>query len=163
MISILNGSKEFQAYDCETSYFVKPPRAGCRLVGVFFAAPPATLSRLYTPLALDCLSKIEPTITGYFCNEVATDRVILCCSVLRARKAWKGFSFIIILRLWRIFRVVTSKPRAKITCCRFLLPVLITETLGTVTTNSGYYEKRIFLSTFFELPFYSVSNEVSNI
>lgn len=79
MISILNGSKEFQAYDCETSYFVKPPRAGCRPVGVFFAAPPATLSRLYTPLALDCLSKIEPTITGYFCNEVATDRVILCC------------------------------------------------------------------------------------
>lgn len=82
---------------------------------------------------------------------------MLCCSVLRARKAWKGFSFIIILRLWRIFRVVTSKPRAKITSCRFLLPVLITETLGTVTTNSGYYEKRIFLSTFFELPFYSVS------
>ncbi|XP_073247722.1 voltage-gated hydrogen channel 1-like [Porites lutea] len=29
-------------------------------------------------------------------------------SVLRARKAWKGFSFIIILRLWRIFRVVTN-------------------------------------------------------
>ncbi|CAH3038361.1 unnamed protein product [Porites lobata] len=34
--------------------------------------------------------------------------LVLCCSVLRARKAWKGFSFIIILRLWRIFRVVTN-------------------------------------------------------
>lgn len=79
MISILNGSKEFNAYDCENSYFVTPPRAGCRPVGVFFAAPPATLSRLCTPLAYDCLSKTEPTIAGYFCNDVATDRVILCC------------------------------------------------------------------------------------
>lgn len=90
MISILNGSKEFQAYDCETSYFVKPPRAGCRLVGVFFAAPPATLSRLYTPLALDCLSKIEPTITGYFCNEVATDRGKLSCVVLQCLTSKEG-------------------------------------------------------------------------
>ena len=79
MISIPNGSKEFQAYDCETSYFLKPPRAGCRPVGVFFAASPATLSLLYAPLAHGCLSKTEPTIAGYFCNEVATDRVILCC------------------------------------------------------------------------------------
>ena len=83
MISILNGSKEIQAYECETSYFVKPLRVGCCPVGFFlpdfFTVPAATLSRPCTPLALDCVSKIEPTLTGYFCNEVATDRVILCC------------------------------------------------------------------------------------
>lgn len=80
MISIVNGSKEFQAYYRETFHFVKSLRAGCRPFGVFLvAAPPATLSRLYTPLAYDCLSKTELTIAGYFCNEVATDRVILCC------------------------------------------------------------------------------------
>ena len=30
-------------------------------------------------------------------------------SVIRAKKAWTGFAFIIVLRLWRIFRVVISK------------------------------------------------------
>lgn len=30
-------------------------------------------------------------------------------SVIRAKKAWKGFAFIIVLRLWRILRVVISK------------------------------------------------------
>lgn len=29
-------------------------------------------------------------------------------SVMRAKKAWKGFAFIIVLRLWRIFRVVIN-------------------------------------------------------
>lgn len=30
-------------------------------------------------------------------------------SVIRAKKAWNGLAFIIVLRLWRIFRVVISK------------------------------------------------------
>ena len=38
-----------------------------------------------------------------------THVVIYFFSVLRAKKAWKGFAFIIVLRLWRIFRVVISK------------------------------------------------------
>lgn len=33
----------------------------------------------------------------------------LSFSVIRAKKAWKGLAFIIVLRLWRIFRVVISK------------------------------------------------------
>jgi len=31
---------------------------------------------------------------------------LLVSSVMRAKKAWTGFAFIIVLRLWRVFRLI---------------------------------------------------------
>ena len=46
-------------------------------------------------------------------NKPLHEGFIMLCdlsfSVIRAKKAWKGLAFIIVLRLWRIFRVVISK------------------------------------------------------
>ena len=35
--------------------------------------------------------------------------VVFIFSVIRAKTAWKGFAFIIVLRLWRVLRVIVSK------------------------------------------------------